>query len=100
MIQPHTQGVDIASGISPFALQLFGDHINVAALGAETGFEFVLTCVRLSLSLTAGLAVGGVFALRRRELWGAYTYHTWGYPVTPLLFIALSLWIFICSIVD
>ncbi len=38
------------------------------------------------------LAVWAVFVLRRKEPDAPRTYRTWGYPVTPLLFLAASLY--------
>jgi APA family basic amino acid/polyamine antiporter len=47
--------------------------------------------VGFTLAIFAALAVGAVFILRARGLTSKY--RTTGYPVTPLLFIALSVWI-------
>jgi APA family basic amino acid/polyamine antiporter len=46
--------------------------------------------IEFTLSITAALAVGGVFLMRRRGLTGPF--RTPGYPVTPLVFIAIMLW--------
>ncbi len=55
-------------------------------------FEQVLTYVGFTLNLFTFLTVASVFVIRRRDK-GAYQgYKTWGYPVTPLLFLALSAW--------
>jgi len=47
--------------------------------------------VGFTLAIFAALTVGALFILRRRNQLGAY--RTFGYPVTPLLFIAVSVWI-------
>lgn len=47
--------------------------------------------VGFSLAIFAALTVGAVFILRARGLRAAY--RTWGYPLTPIAFIALSAWI-------
>jgi APA family basic amino acid/polyamine antiporter len=47
--------------------------------------------VGFTLAIFAALAVGALFILRRRGLRGAY--RTFGYPVTPIIFIAVSAWI-------
>jgi len=44
-----------------------------------------------TLAIFAALAVGALFVLRRRGV--AAPYRTWGYPITPIAFIALSAWI-------
>ncbi|MGD8859009.1 MAG: amino acid permease [Myxococcales bacterium] len=45
-----------------------------------------------TLSLFATLAVAAVIVLRRRAPGRALPFRAWGYPITPLLFIAVSLW--------
>ena len=54
--------------------------------------------VGFTLAVFAGLAVAAVFILRARGHTAAY--RTTGYPVTPLLFIALSVWIAYAQIKD
>jgi basic amino acid/polyamine antiporter, APA family len=58
--------------------------ILVGDLGALMRF------VGFTLSIFAALTVGAVFVMRARGKRSAY--QTWGYPVTPILFIALSAW--------
>ena len=59
---------------------------------ATSGFGALLRYVGFTLSLVAGLTVLGVIVLRVREPGLARPYRTWGYPVTPLLFVGLSAW--------
>jgi APA family basic amino acid/polyamine antiporter len=47
--------------------------------------------VSFTLTIFAALAVAAVFVLRRRGMRGSY--QTFGYPVTPIAFIAASAWI-------
>jgi APA family basic amino acid/polyamine antiporter len=54
--------------------------------------------VGFTLAIFAGLAVGAVFILRARGKTSEYK--TTGYPVTPLVFIALSVWIAYAQIKD
>ncbi|MBI5488825.1 MAG: APC family permease [Deltaproteobacteria bacterium] len=65
-----------------------------------SSFDALLTYLGLTLSVSAGLTVAGVIVLRRREPSLARPYRTWGYPVTPLLFLALSLWMVVHSVVQ
>ncbi|MEM7584107.1 MAG: amino acid permease [Acidobacteriota bacterium] len=53
-------------------------------------FEVVLVYIQFTLVLSSFLAVLGVFELRRKAPDLPRPYRTWGYPVTPLLFLALS----------
>jgi APA family basic amino acid/polyamine antiporter len=55
-------------------------------------FEVLLTYIGFTLSLVAGLTVLGVLVHRFREPRLPRPYRAWGYPVTPLLFVALSAW--------
>jgi APA family basic amino acid/polyamine antiporter len=58
-------------------------------------FDVLLNYIGFTLSLSTGLTVAGVIVLRNREPDLKRPYHTWGYPVTPVLFILLSLWMII-----
>ncbi len=52
-------------------------------------FEAVLTFVGFSLSIFTFLTVSSVFVLRKRKMENA-AYKTWGYPVTPIIFLLLN----------
>lgn len=62
------------------------------AMLTTASFEALLTYTGLTLSLVAALTVAGVFVLRLREPKLARPYRVPGYPLTPLLFIALMGW--------
>ena len=55
-------------------------------------FESVLTFVGFTLNLFTFFTVLGIFIIRRKKLGQQVTYKTWGYPVTPFLFLALNAW--------
>ncbi len=55
-------------------------------------FDTVLTYVQFSIQLCSFLAVAGVMVLRFTHPDLPRPYRTWGYPVTPLLFLAISAW--------
>jgi APA family basic amino acid/polyamine antiporter len=75
--------------------------VPIAAVAAQGIFAtlFVLVgdlgqlirFVQFTLTIFAALAVGALFILRARGLRGAY--RTFGYPVTPIIFIGVSAWI-------
>ena len=52
-------------------------------------FESVLTFVGFSLSIFTFLTVSSVFILRSKKVTNT-GYKTWGYPVTPILFLLLN----------
>ncbi len=53
--------------------------------------DVLIRFVGFTLAIFAALTVAAVFVLRRRGHQAAY--RTFGYPVTPIAFIALSVWI-------
>jgi APA family basic amino acid/polyamine antiporter len=57
-----------------------------------TSFQKVVNYVQFSLMLSSTLTVLGVIVLRWRRPDLPRPYRTWGYPVTPLLFLAVSAW--------
>lgn len=65
--------------------------IAIAMIATAT-FAGLLLYVGFTLSLVAGLAVLGVFVLRHRGPDLRRPVRAWGYPATPLLFVALSAW--------
>lgn len=81
-----------------YAIALQG--LVALALILSATFEVLLSYIGFTLSLSAGLTVFGVLVLRRREATLERPYRTWGYPVTPLLFVALSLWMATHSLIQ
>jgi APA family basic amino acid/polyamine antiporter len=84
------RGVPVVAVLSQGLLGVL--FVLVGDLGALIRF------VGFSLALFAALTVGAVFLLRRRGL--AAPYRTFGYPVTPVLFIGVSAWIAYAQIMD
>lgn len=64
--------------------------VNVMLLTAT--FQTVVNYVQFSLTLCSTLTVLGVFVLRWRRPELPRPYRVWGYPVTPLIFLAISGW--------
>jgi APA family basic amino acid/polyamine antiporter len=60
-----------------------------------SSFKEVLVFVEFLLLLSSVLTVGGVFWLRFREPELERPLKTWGYPVTPALFIGVCLWMMV-----
>ena len=63
-------------------------------------FEVLLTYIGFTLSLVAGLTVLGVLVHRYREPNLPRPYRAWGYPATPLLFVALSAWMILHALAE
>ena len=77
-------------GGSPRRAILLQTAIVFAMLLTST-FEVILVYIQFTLVLSSFLTVLGVFHLRRKAPELPRPYKTWGYPVTPLLFLAISL---------
>lgn len=60
----------------------------------------LLQYIGFTLSISAGLCVLGVIIMRFKEPDKPRLYKTWGYPITPLLFLGLSLWMITYSIIE
>ncbi len=70
------------------------------AMVATASFGTLLGFIGFTLSMSAGLTVLGVLVLRVREPELGRPYRTWGCPVTPLLFVALSIWMIWHSLLE
>jgi hypothetical protein len=55
-------------------------------------FGMILQYIELTLSLFCLLTVIGVFVIRHKKMGDDTTIKTWGYPFTPIIFIAVTLW--------
>ena len=79
-----------ADGIPARAIVAQGVLTLFFALTAS--FEAVLVFTGFVLGLNSFLTVAGVFVLRMREPELARPYRAWGFPATPLAYLALTLW--------
>ncbi len=55
-------------------------------------FETIINATQLTLTLCSFFTVLGVIVLRIRRPDLPRPYRTWGYPVTPILFLVITLW--------
>ena len=85
-------GIPVRATLVQFAL------VNFLLL--VTSFEQVLTGAQVLLQLCSFLAVLGVMILRRSAPNLPRPYRTWGYPVTPLIFLGVSGWMLWHTIVS
>lgn len=63
-------------------------------------FDQLITYMGFTLSVSAALTVCGVFVMRKKAPNAVRPYKCWGYPITPLLFIALSLWMIVFTFIQ
>ncbi len=80
--------------------------ISIAMVATST-FEALLSYVGVVLSITGSLTVLGLVRIRRRAARAAardpaapvyQSYKTWLYPLPPLLFVLINLWIVVWSV--
>ncbi len=64
----------------------------VASLQGDTVFDLLTNCVVFSASIFYMLSVLAVVVLRYRRPGLRRRYRTWGYPLTPLVFVAVYVW--------
>jgi APA family basic amino acid/polyamine antiporter len=69
------------------------------AMMLSADFDDLLMYTGFTLSIFAALAVGSVFLLRRRRDIPT-PYKMWGYPWTPLAYVALMLWMIAAGIIE
>src|SRR5581483_3080180 len=58
-------------------------------------FQKVIDYIQFSLTACSFFTVLGVFVLRARQPDLPRPYRTWGYPLTPLIFLAVSAWMMV-----
>jgi APA family basic amino acid/polyamine antiporter len=76
------------NGVPAFAI-LFQLAV-VTVLILTQSFEHVLNYIQFAITLSSFLTVLGVMVLRRSQPKLARPYRTWGYPVTPIVFLAVT----------
>ncbi|WP_017720678.1 APC family permease [Kamptonema formosum] len=82
-----------AKGIPYYAI--LAQLAIVLVLVITSSFESVITYLGFTLTLSSFLTVFGVFAHRFKYPDVPRPYKTWGYPVTPIVFLAISLWMLV-----
>lgn len=81
------------NGVPVYALLL--QYVIVVVLVLSSKFEQIITYIGFILSLSTFLTVLGVFVLRWRKPDLPRPYRTWGYPVTPIIFLAVTGWMLV-----
>jgi APA family basic amino acid/polyamine antiporter len=86
------------SGV-PAAAILFQLAVVTLLLLAQ-GFESILEFIQFSLTISSFLTVLGVIVLRHTQPSLPRPYRVWGYPLTPVLFLGVSLFMMINLLVQ
>jgi basic amino acid/polyamine antiporter, APA family len=82
-------------------------HVSIVAIGAWSAvlsltgtFEQLYTYVIFGLWIFMGLTITAVIILRKKRPDLPRPYRTWGYPVTPILFVLAALFISVNTLVN
>jgi APA family basic amino acid/polyamine antiporter len=67
-------------------------YLLVVGLIITSTFDSIVNYIGFILSLSAFMTVAGVFVLRLTEPQLPRPYRVWGYPVTPIIFLAVTGW--------
>ena len=85
-----------ASGVPLRALVM--QTIIAALMLVTQTFETVVQFIQFSLTLCSFLAVLGVIVLRFTQPNLPRPYRTWAYPLTPVIFLAIMLWMLVFQV--
>jgi APA family basic amino acid/polyamine antiporter len=80
----NKRGIPVNATLTQFVI------VNVMLLTAT--FQTVVNYVQFALTVCTTLTVLGVFVLRSRRPDLPRPYKTWGFPVTPIIFLAIEFW--------
>jgi APA family basic amino acid/polyamine antiporter len=81
---------DASTGAPTASLLLQGVVTSVMILSGRV--DQIQQYVGFTLTLFASIAISCVIVLRRRRPQMERPFRAWGYPVTPMLFLAISIW--------
>ena len=82
------------------AVALLTQGVIASALTAFGTYDQLFTYVVFAQFVFYALSAGAVIRLRRTAPQLARPYRTWGYPVTPVVFIAFAVWLVYNTIVE
>ncbi|HXB39135.1 MAG TPA: amino acid permease [Bacteroidia bacterium] len=76
----------------PYVAVIFQSVIALILI-LTSSFSSLITYVGFTLSLCTFLTVAGIFILRTKFKTLETKYKTWGYPITPIIFLASTGWV-------
>jgi APA family basic amino acid/polyamine antiporter len=82
------------------AVALLTQGVIASTLTAFGSYDQLFTYVVFAQFVFYALSAGAVIRLRRTAPQVARPYRTWGYPVTPIVFIAFAIWLVFNTIVE
>jgi len=94
------QGADHGLGERGPAAAIALQATLAAVMMVTATFSDLLTYMGITLALSSGLTVAGVFVLRAREPSLPRPYRTWGHPFTTLLAVGLMAWMIVFTVAE
>ena len=79
---------------------IYFQFIVILLMIFSSSFDTLLKYIGFTISIFAGLAILGVIVMRFKAPNLERPYKTWGYPITPLFFVVLFLWMIVYSIIE
>jgi APA family basic amino acid/polyamine antiporter len=92
-VSPHTH-------VPIRALLFQGSLACVTVLTFSAAYDTITDYAIFALTLFYVLVTGAVFIFRRRLPDAERSYRTWGYPVVPIIFMAVSSWLIVQTVHD
>jgi APA family basic amino acid/polyamine antiporter len=83
----------------PYVAKIIQGSISLILI-LTASFDKVLLYVGFTLSLSTFFTVLGLFVLRARNNGKVEGYKTFGYPVTPIIFLALTSWMLFFTMME
>jgi APA family basic amino acid/polyamine antiporter len=74
------------------SVSILAQGVWSALLTLSGSYDVLISYALFAMWLFHGMAVLGVVVLRRKHPERTRPYRMWGYPVTPILFVAFALW--------
>jgi APA family basic amino acid/polyamine antiporter len=82
------------------AIAIFMQTIIVVLMILTSTFETIIYYIGFTLTLSSFMTVLGVYILRIRKPEIERPYKTWGYPITPAVFLLVMLWMMFYVVKD
>lgn len=98
--RPRLRGLLRTHPDSPPRMAIALQATLACTMALSATFDALLIYAGVTLTASAMLTTLGVFVLRRNEPELERPYRTWGYPLTPLLFAALSVWMIAATVIE
>jgi len=81
-------------------ISIAGQGIWAAILAASGSYEVLFSYATFTFWVFYGMTVAGVMVLRRKYPDLPRPYKMWGYPLTPIIFVAVAVWFVVNTLIS